>query len=256
MDEEKAIIYAVIAVCIIGAIVVGYFAITSPREPYGFTELYFEEHEELPSIMEVGSEYAIPFTVVSHEKDLTFYNYTLTIGENYTLEKASFKLNPEESITLCPSFIPENTTLTLKEVRSSIESSVIEVSNIFPAFLLSYNKTEGEVLLPIGIPMMGTRVEMIFEIDPDKEQSWNFSYTKKEETIPLEPDANLTGFNIQNHDVVVKNEYGKVEILDKTTTFEYRYEPLKFSVNIISDKNETYEIHFWTSVREPTMRFS
>jgi hypothetical protein len=112
MNEEKILIYAVIAACVIGVVVVGYFALTTERREGGFSELYFSEHDELPSTMMAGEEYTIPFTVVSHEKESMKYRYNVTF-DSQVIDKGEFTLSPGKERSIFIEFTPQEPTWNL-----------------------------------------------------------------------------------------------------------------------------------------------
>ena len=68
----------------------------SPKE--SFTELYFNNPEELPRIININETHNFSFTVVSHEKELKKYNYS--IESQLISEKDEITLSPGENITI------------------------------------------------------------------------------------------------------------------------------------------------------------
>ncbi len=54
MNNEKTVTYAIIAACIIAIVMVGFVVLTNTSTKESFSELYFEDHTELPSELEVG----------------------------------------------------------------------------------------------------------------------------------------------------------------------------------------------------------
>ena len=68
--EDKTIIYAIIAACVLGIVVIGalvVFTWTSGAMSESFSELYFESPKDLPSVVDVGEPVDFTFSVVSQE---------------------------------------------------------------------------------------------------------------------------------------------------------------------------------------------
>jgi len=76
----------------------------SPKED--FTELYFNNPENLPKMMKTGNEYNFSFTIISHEKNLKSYEYSME--SPLISEKGSFPLFPGENITMTKSIKAES----------------------------------------------------------------------------------------------------------------------------------------------------
>ena len=87
----------VIITCILGILLIGIFLIAfKPKE--SFTELYFEDHKNLPRVFFVNESQRIAFTVISHEEKTKKYTYEIKI-QNETYETGSFALAPRENRT-------------------------------------------------------------------------------------------------------------------------------------------------------------
>jgi len=95
-SDDKTVVYAIIAACVLGIAIIGAFVITSDTSG-GFSELYFEDHTELPRMVEMDEDVSFAFTVVSHEKDETTYEYDVTY-DNWPVKSGSFTLLPEDSV--------------------------------------------------------------------------------------------------------------------------------------------------------------
>ncbi len=276
--EEKEVTYAIIIACIIGIFVVGFLVVTYTTTKEGFSELYFEEHEELPKIISVGEEEQFAFTVASHELNVTSYRYIVSLGDEI-IEEGGFVLGPDENITVNVSFVPTNTSLTFIRNVTTTESSHLIFSR--PAVIIHGSMN----MVPIKFPIVGDKNNTIlFKINPNSSEEYTFRYNAKEPVTemlicfntqnskkPLNcvearymsqiginlSDYNIlkninifprTGFDFTNSTVIISNNYGDVRMSYEKTISEYRYEYKKVSVEVISEDGTEYEIHYWTIV--------
>ena len=80
--------------------------ITQSTEP--FTELYFNDHTELPSTVSLGEEYEFSFVIANHEGEIVEYDYLIFLeyssGEEVLIESSSIILNDGESAIIDESF--------------------------------------------------------------------------------------------------------------------------------------------------------
>lgn len=285
MEEEKKVIYAIIAACIIGIFIVGFLVVTYTTMREGFSELYFEEHEELSKIINAGEEEQFAFTVASHELNITSYEYVISLGDDI-LEEEGFALYPGENITVNVSFIPENSSLTLVRNLTTTESSHLIFSR--PSTITSWNtnvESDGRVLMPVKFPIAGDKNNTIFlKIDPNSSEEYTFRYSAKEpvtETLICFNASNLdktpncieakyisqiginlsnynilrnisifprTGFDFINSTTIISSNYGDIRVRYEKNISEYRYEYKKVSVEVTSEDGTEYEIHYWTIV--------
>jgi len=133
-DNDKTIIYGIVAACVLGMVIIGALILSSNTSE-GFSELYFEDHTELPRMVDVDEEINFAFTVVSHERDTTTYDYNVTY-DNQLVTSGKFKLLSEDSLseegnpakgnekTIDVSLVPKNSSL----VR--IDSPIVKVSRL------------------------------------------------------------------------------------------------------------------------------
>ena len=285
MEEEKKVIYAIIAACIIGIFIVGFLVVTYTTTKVGFSELYFEEHEKLPKIITVGKEEPFSFTVASHELNITSYKYVVSLGDDI-LEEGDFVLYPGENITVNVSFAPTNSSLTLVRNLTTTESSHLIFSR--PSTITSGNtnvESDGRVLMPVKFPIAGDKNNTIFlKIDPNSSEEYTFRYSAKEpvtETLICFGASNLdktpncieakytsqiginlsdynilrnisifprTGFDFINSTTIISSNYGDIRVSYEKTISEYRYEFKKVSVEVTSEDGTEYGIHYWTIV--------
>ena len=68
----------------------------APKE--AFTELYFNDPENLPGIINIGEEHNFSFTAVSHEQEPKQHSYSIV--SELLSENGSFLLNPGENMTI------------------------------------------------------------------------------------------------------------------------------------------------------------
>ena len=73
----------------------------SPKE--SFTELYFNNPEKLPRIININETNNFSFTIISNENELKKYNYS--IESQLISEKNEITLAPGENITIARSIV-------------------------------------------------------------------------------------------------------------------------------------------------------
>jgi hypothetical protein len=77
-------------------------------EPETFTEVYFENHENLPSRVEAGEKYTFTFSVHSEEQQNMTYPYSIYIQTNtkrIPIKNGNFSLTPNQKKTFKETFI-------------------------------------------------------------------------------------------------------------------------------------------------------
>lgn len=286
MDGEKKVVYAIIAACIIGIFIVGLLVVTHIPMKEDFSELYFKEHGKLPKIINAGVEEQFAFTVASHELNITSYKYVVSL-EDEILAEGNFILHPDENITVTASFVPTNTSLVFVRNLTTTESSHLISGNPFVITSGNTNvESDGRVLMPVKFPVAGDKNNTIFlKIDPNSSEEYTFRYSAKEpvtetlicfdtskskKTPPNCIEAryisqigiNLsnysilrnitifprTGFDFINSTTIITSNHGNIRMSYEKTISEYRYEPQKVSVEVISEDGPEYEIHYWTMV--------
>ncbi|RJS83135.1 hypothetical protein CW713_04305 [Methanophagales archaeon] len=261
------------------------YIVTYTTTKEGFSELYFEEHEELPKIINAGEEPQFAFTIASHELNVTSYEYTVSLDDEI-VEEGGFILGPGENITANVSFIPENSSLTFIRNLTTTESSHLIFSR--PSTITSGSKnveSDGRVLMPVKFPIAGDKNNTIFlKIDPNSSEEYTFRYSAKEpvtetlicfDTSKSEKTPNCiearyisqiginlsdynilrnisifpqTGFDFINSTTIISSNYGDIRVSYEKNISEYRYEYKKVSVEVTSEDGTEYEIHYWTIV--------
>jgi len=95
-------------------------------EPETFTELYFENHQNLPSQVEAGEKYTFAFSVHSVEKETMTYPYNIYIQANnkkIPVKKGSFSLNPDQKKTFHEEFIASSYTTPAEVVVNLVNKN-------------------------------------------------------------------------------------------------------------------------------------
>lgn len=95
-------------------------------EPETFTELYFENHQNLPSRVEAGEKYTFAFSVHSVETQPMTYPYRIYIQANnkkFPVKNGSFSLNPDQKKTFHEEFTTSSYTTPAKVVVELINKN-------------------------------------------------------------------------------------------------------------------------------------
>lgn len=109
--EEDTLYNILIGITVI-AIIAVLILIFTTKTTESFTELYFEDHQNLPSDIKLNKAYPFQFSIHNLENQETTYNYTVYIeyyiGEELesteTLNSASITLNHDQTATISESF--------------------------------------------------------------------------------------------------------------------------------------------------------
>ncbi|MDI6655377.1 MAG: hypothetical protein QME59_05765 [Candidatus Hydrothermarchaeota archaeon] len=111
----------IIITCILGILLIGIF-LTAFKPKESFSELYFEDHKNLPKKFFVNESQKIAFTVVSHEEKTKNYAYEIKI-QNETYETGSFTLNPGENRTTAFDLVFQKPYLSRVEHNGTIQNT-------------------------------------------------------------------------------------------------------------------------------------
>ncbi|MBS3174858.1 DUF1616 domain-containing protein [Candidatus Woesearchaeota archaeon] len=110
------ILIGITIVAIIGLLILIF---TTPSEE-SFTELYFEDHANLPSTILIGKTHNFSFSIHNLEQETTSYEYSVYIveedGVTLLVDSSSIKLKNEETATIKESFTIEDLFTTAKVV--------------------------------------------------------------------------------------------------------------------------------------------
>jgi len=88
-------------------------ALATTKKPERFTELYFENHLKLPSVVKEREKYKYAFTIHNLEHETKEYPYEIYIetdGKKEYLEENSVTLTHEDSVTLEKAFVVTTAT--------------------------------------------------------------------------------------------------------------------------------------------------
>jgi len=126
--KENTIYNILIIICIIAILAVTILIFTTKKsEP--FTELYFENHINLPKTIELNKNYEFYFTINNLENEIFTYNYQITLdldGTTKTLKQEQVTLNQDQkklishSFNINQSFKQGKITITLLNKKQSI----------------------------------------------------------------------------------------------------------------------------------------
>lgn len=266
---EKNVVYALAAACVLGIIIVGALMLTSHTTGEGFSELYFNDPDALPSVVKIGDRIDFAFTTVSHEKNQTVYDYKVTY-DTHDIGSGSFYLGPSGSNIINVSITPKNISIVkMKDpvvthsrmkyniALGTISSQVYGLDRmiILPSlngysFLLwgANNTTKqmdvnmpGKFILPIKL-QSADKVDLLV-FDPKLKESYNTSVRTvvpeggKEAPSNGQSISNL-GYTIRREDWNIVNDKGNMDILYKVSNTAYRYVLTKVSVKVSSTGSE------------------
>jgi uncharacterized membrane protein len=104
------------AIIIISLVIIAFLIMQSISPKETFTELYFNNPGGLPRIIKINETNNFSFTIISHEKELKNYNYSIT--SELISEKNDITLAPGENITIARSIMAKeigegNVTISL-----------------------------------------------------------------------------------------------------------------------------------------------
>jgi len=268
MMKESRLIISVVIICIVGIAIVSFFVFKYTPSKESFSELYFENQEELPERIKAGEEENFAFTVVSHRNEESLYHCIVKFDEKI-LKEEEFTLMPEEEKKISVSFKPLTSSIAFVDERTEIEKTDFTLDKIGgfifsekdKGFLPIYKDRDKDILLPINLSYSGlSESSVLLKIDSSSKDKYHFSYTKKydvediEEEDKSDREANSyfssRGYDIVNEEQTIINDYGKLNFSRKVTTSQYRYKKRRVSVEVSSEEKD-YEIHFWVIVEEP-----
>jgi hypothetical protein len=254
--NNKTIVYAIIAACILGIIIIGALVLYGGTSE-GFSELYFEDPEELPRIVNAGEDVRFNFTLVSHEETPLTYKYNVTFDDKI-IEESDIGLEPGENRTLNITFVAQNSSL--------IPFDVPRVA----AFTAQLNQ-DGEVQLPLT----GSNEAFVtVSLKDAKIPDWNSTEVQRVGSLDdfdlAEPgQVSSLGYTVRKDRYSIEDN-GQLKTLSYALNVtEYRYEFKKVAVNVTSEnepalnvgadgtedqadsqEGKAYEIHFWVIVKE------
>jgi len=261
--KENSWIISVVITCIVGVAIVSFFAFKYAPFKESFSELYFENQEDLPERIEAGEEKNFAFTVVSHRNEKSLYHCIVKFDEKI-LKEEEFTLMPGEKKRISASFKPLTSSIAFVNEKTETERADFTLDKIGGfifseedrGFLPIYRNSEG-VFIPIKLPYSGlSKSSILLKIDPGSKDTHCFSYTKKDDVEDVEEEKEEEkeeGYDIINEKQTIINDYGKISFSRKVTTSQYRYKKKRISAEV-SNGEKDYEIHFWLIVEEPKIQ--
>ena len=254
VEGEDLVLKAVIVASIAGILLVSglVFFAEKPSEK-GFTELYFEDPDGLPTSLQVNESYKVSFTVVSHEKNPVDYVYRV-VSPSFN-DSASFSLSPGERKKIDVEFIPLEVEWVLSRSRSRQWRDELDLSGdswIVRSFDLE-SIGEGNTTSSI--------IQWIHNLSlSDAIRSYGIILLKNVSLVELggEPLREVYYYSDLNNGILYKTVDERVlfvdngsPVLDRSIRESWFNQSKKqFSVSLSTGSGESYGIHFWYTVRE------
>jgi len=263
----RTIVYAIAAACILGIIIIGALVLTSDMTEEEITELYFENLNTLPHVIQKGDKIDFAFTL-SHGKKQTAYDYKVTY-DGHEIKSGFFSLGPSNFKTINVSMTPKNSSLVkitdpvVSQYNMKYNAELGTVSSQGYGFdrmkiltspngysLILNNTTNrmdvnlpGKFILPIKRQITDGVELLIF--DPKLKESCNtraltiISDGVQEDIAPSggKSFSNL-GYTVRRDDWNIVNDRGNIDILHKNSSTIYRYAFKKVSVKVSSAGSE------------------
>jgi len=259
--NEKAIVYAVAAACILGIIVIGVLMVLSHPMDEGFSELYFENPEGLPNSIDVGHMMNFSFDVVSHEKTAAAYIFNVTY-DGFPVRTGSFNLGPQQRQKINVTFVPQRSSLILLDTSRIAKFRTVLDSQTEPIQLdVSGTTLSPEMLLAPRINNLMIRAwnssELVMIGNPDSMDYSNFS------------NVSSLGYILRNMQYSLEEKNGLKYLNHESIEKEYRYGYKNVSISVSShggpsrnasnskishEGKRNYEVHFWFIVRDDPRR--
>ena len=258
MDRRRFVFLVVIIAATLGIVIISFFtyqAVVNPSEPGGFSEVYFENYDKFPNVIEVGTPSIFSFTVISHNPEVMDYSYSVSM-EGVILDVGSFAVEPGMQKTVMVEYSPESPSLVLVDKVTETDKLLVDFREV--------SKDNRTIFYPLDI--LGAANTGFVGLHIDKVERFNYSRSvKKDEHIPrlvsepkdyfpLMPNTTnpLTnyGYNLIRTEWELLNTYGQITVLRSTTTTKYKYQYNNVSIQVIPDDGMTQEIHFWVIVKE------
>ena len=263
----RTIVYAIAAACILGIIIIGALVLTSDMTEEEITELYFENLNTLPHVIQKGDKIDFAFTL-SHGKKQTAYDYKVTY-DGHEIKSGFFSLGPSNFKTINVSMTPKNSSLVkitdpvVSQYNMKYNAELGTVSSQGYGFdrmkiltspngysLILNNTTNrmdvnlpGKFILPIKRQITDSFELLIF--DPKLKESCNTSALT---VIPEGDIENIApsgrqslsnlGYTIIRENWNIINNRGNIDILYKNSKTIYRYALKKVSVKVSSARSD------------------
>ena len=273
--SEKPIVFGIMIACVLGIIIVGGFiAVTNLTGVFSggpFSELYFDEHTELPNVIERGEEINFNFTVAAHNNDPTSYAYKVLYGAQ-TIDAGSFYLpNASGAYTkdIGITFTPKVSTLRLLPEPTAVSYTTLDTDATIGR--VYEDGVTGAVLqyegYPVSLPIGPGTATLFFDEGQSEDfstDSWTlepvgdvFHAAQSETSIEINGEMpSGSGYDLTNSHWSISHSGDKTTGTSLSKTLRYRYIFKKVSVEVMACENGNpsnptrYEIHFWLIVLE------
>ena len=249
MDDD--LYNAIIVACVIGIAITLVFVMFMRAEIMsgeGFTELYFGEHRELPSEMEINESYNISFTLSNHELETT--KYIFEVDSKIEKFKENITLLPGESAVFTLSITPTDKGWELfssiaqgcENKLDILKDSVLARENEFR--LIIDNISHRYVPISHQVDRFGYVFHTNLSVDELKEKQFNKCYSYKDVGInkSVRKEQTVT-ISVKNNEIYLSSNLSEEIYLSERSPFiikAYRYD---------EDLDKELEIHFWYVVR-------
>ncbi len=241
----------IILACVIGIVITLVFVVFMRAEimsEAGFTELYFGEHRELASEIEINKSYNISFTITNHELETTRYIYV--IDSKIEKFKENITLLPGESAIITLSITPIDKGW---ELFSSITQEYENTLDILKDTLMAKESKFGLIIddvshryMPIShqLDQFGYIFHTNLSVDELKEKQFKKYYRYQEVGInrTVHKYENITVF-VENEEIYLSSKQSEEIHISERNPFivkAYKYD---------EDVDEELEIHFWYEVK-------
>ncbi|MEA1924234.1 MAG: hypothetical protein U9M95_00035 [Candidatus Altiarchaeota archaeon] len=254
VDGEDLVLKAVIVASVAGIMLVaGLIFLGEKSSDEGFTELYFNNPDQLPEELVVNKSFIVSFTVVSHEKNPVEYVYN--VSSSLFDDSMSFSLSPGESRRVDVEFAPRGVDWVLSRSRSRQWRDKIDLTGdswIMRSFDLE-SIGEGNTTSSI--------IQGIHNLSlSDAIHSYGIILLKNVSLVELDerPLREVYRYSDLNNSILYKRVDERVlfvdngsPVLDRSIRESWFNQSEKqFSVSLSAGSGESYGIHFWYRVRE------
>ena len=249
MDDD--LYNAIIVACVIGIAITLVFVMFMRAEimsEAGFTELYFGEHRELPSEMEINESYNISFTLSNHELETT--KYIFEVDSKIEKFKENITLLPGESAVFTLSLTPTDKGWELfssiaqgyENKLDILKDSGLARENEFR--LIIDNISHRYVPISHQVDRFGYIFHINISVDELKEKPFKKCYRYMDVGInkSIHKEQTITIF-VKNNEIYLSSNLSEQIYLSERSPFiikAYRYD---------EDMDKELEIHFWYEVK-------
>jgi hypothetical protein len=218
------------------------------KQKQGFIELYFEDQNSLPEIIEINKPFNVSITIKNNE--LYLVNYIFEINSEISNYTRDINLSSGESTTIDLEIIPENIgweiyfkeKRIIKEVLNTIENSKIATPRVFSFFI-------GDSLYQYSLPLSHyiEGLGYVFHTNLTLEEL-------EEEPFRKFHEYNKTSTNTassKKQEVILYVENNKIYINSNLEDITYKSVKEPFVVKLYSlnsNKASIKNIYFWYEI--------